>query len=821
MRLRIALFMALFALLASAHATAAPAQPAATLAEDAIPTVRFATFNASLNRNAAGQLVTDLSAPGNAQAATVAEIIQRVRPDVLLINEFDYVEGGQAAQLFQQNYLGVSHNGTEPITYTYRYVAPSNTGIATGFDLNNNGTAVITPGQPGYGDDAFGFGAFPGQFGMAVYSQYEIDEEQIRTFQKFLWKDMPGALLPTNPATGQPWYSAEELAVFRLSSKSHWDLPINVEGRIIHFLVSHPTPPVFDGTEDRNGKRNHDEIRFWADYITPGEGDYIYDDAGGKGGLKPGASFVIAGDQNADPFDGDSVAFAINQLLDNPLVNTSVTPRSQGAVEQSFLQGNANSRHNGNPAFDTADFSDSTPGNLRADYVLPAHYLNIVDAQVYWPVSSDPNFGLVGTFNSSLPGGFPSSDHRLVYVDVALPTVNAKYETPQVLDTDEDRPADVPLGDADDPAIYVHPTDPAQSFFLGVLKDGGIAVYDLQGKQLQLLAPPDIRYNNVDLQYSFPLSNNLSIDFAAATDRRNDKMVFFKIDPATRTITDITAPNLPRVFTEGDDDALEEQTTAYGIALYRSPFYAGKYYVFVSKRSADTVVQLEINATTDGKLATREVRRFTLPVPAGGELEDAQIEGMVADQELGVLYIAQENVGIWKIGAEANSGTTATLLYEVYPEGGILQADAEGLTIYYGKDGAGYLLASSQGDNTFAVFDRQAPNTYLGSFQIAPQGEVDGVQECDGADVINLPLGPDFPSGLFVTQDGLNDPEVLREDDGELENVSTSFKLTSWADIAGAFLSDLTIDTTSYNPRQPQTDLAEPPSFKVLLPLIR
>ncbi len=131
-------------------------------------TVRFATFNASLNRFNAGDLISDLSTPGNSQAQTVAEIIQRTRPDVLLINEFDFDAGGVAAQLFQDNYLSVSQNGAEPISYADWYVAPSNTGIPSGFDLDNNGSV----GGP---NDAFGFGFFPGQFGMAVYSMYPID----------------------------------------------------------------------------------------------------------------------------------------------------------------------------------------------------------------------------------------------------------------------------------------------------------------------------------------------------------------------------------------------------------------------------------------------------------------------------------------------------------------------------------------------------------------------------------------------------------------------------------------------------------------------
>ena len=372
--------------------------------------IRFATFNASLNRNSEGQLITDLSTRDNAQAQTVAEIIQRTRPDVLLINEFDFDSDGLAARLFQNNYLSLPHNGAEPIEYRYRFVAPSNTGIPSGFDFNNDGNV----GGP---DDAFGFGFFPGQFGMAVYSRFPIDEEEIRTFQNFLWKDMPGAMLPDDPTTPQPadWYSSEELEVFRLSSKSHWDIPIEIGHKTVHILASHPTPPVFDGAEDRNGTRNHDEIRFWADYLFRSRSRYIYDDEGKHGGLRPGEMFVIVGDQNSDPFDGDSVPGSAQQLLDHPLVNTTLTPSSPGAVEQAEVQGGANNDHRGNPAFDTADFADVPgPGNLRADYVLPRKNMKMTDAVVFWPLSSSPLFRLVGTFP------FPSSDHRLVFIEVRM-----------------------------------------------------------------------------------------------------------------------------------------------------------------------------------------------------------------------------------------------------------------------------------------------------------------------------------------------------------------------------------------------------------------
>jgi hypothetical protein len=379
------------------------------------PPVRFATFNASLNRNVAGQALMQLSVPGNAQADAVAEIIQRIRPEVLLINEFDFEPDNALAEAFQDNYLDVAHDvggeATTPIDYPYVFVAPSNTGIPSGFDLNNNGVV----GGP---DDALGFGFFPGQFGMAVFSQHPIVYDEVRTFQHFLWKDMPGARLPDDPATPAPadWYSSAELDVFPLSSKSHWDIPIDIDGRIVHFLVSHPTPPVFDGPEDRNGTRNFDEIRFWADYISPGrKSRYIYDDAGGRGGLAPGQLFVIAGDQNSDPLDGDSIPGSIQQLLEHPLVNTKVTPSSAGAVEAAVLQGGINTTHRSDSRFDTADFADGAPGNLRADYVLPRKNLRIVDGAVFWPIQASPLFGLTGVFP------FPSSDHRAVWIDVRIP----------------------------------------------------------------------------------------------------------------------------------------------------------------------------------------------------------------------------------------------------------------------------------------------------------------------------------------------------------------------------------------------------------------
>ena len=172
--------------------------------------IRFASFNVSLNRSESGELTTDLSTPDNKQAQNVAEIIQRNNPDIVLLNEFDYDSEGEGIKLFQENYLGISQNEVDPVEYPYVYYAPSNTGIATGLDLDNDGVS------DGAGD-AFGFGFYPGQFGMVLLSKYPIVEENVRTFQNFLWQDMPSALLPDDPTTPEPndFYSEEELEILR------------------------------------------------------------------------------------------------------------------------------------------------------------------------------------------------------------------------------------------------------------------------------------------------------------------------------------------------------------------------------------------------------------------------------------------------------------------------------------------------------------------------------------------------------------------------------------------------------------------------------
>ena len=396
--------------------------------------VRFATFNVSMFRDSEGELAADLADANDeaqdVEVRNVAEIIQRQSPDVLLLNEFDYDADGLALRRFQDNFLGVSQSGQGPVDYPYAMAFPSNTGVPSGLDLDGNGT-IGTSGIE-YGNDAFGFGTFPGQYAFAVLSRYPIDTAHIRTFQNFLWRDMPGARLPDDPNTPEPrdFYSPEELAVFRLSSKNHVDVPVQVGRRTVHLLASHPTPPVFDGPEDRNGLRNADEIRFWADYIgVPWRSRYIHDDAGHRGGLRPGEAFVIAGDMNADAAnDGNGVPGAAQQIT-RSFWTQDPRPRSAGAAEASELQGGVNAEQQGDPALDTADFSDApgSSGNLRADYVLPSRFLRVRGAGVFWPERADPLFPLVGTFDPAFTNGFPSSDHRMVWTDAAVPRWGGRH----------------------------------------------------------------------------------------------------------------------------------------------------------------------------------------------------------------------------------------------------------------------------------------------------------------------------------------------------------------------------------------------------------
>ncbi len=364
----------------------------------------FATYNVSMEaenyvpratkRNSEQILISQLDSGNNAQIRNIAKIIQTVRPDIILLNEFDYIKNPESGvKAFINNYLKKDQEGGKSIDYPYYYYSTVNTGQPSPYDLDNNGKAES------FGADAWGFGMYPGQYGMMLLSKYPIDVNKVRTFQHFKWKDMPGAL-KTTKADGSDWYVKEAWDQFPLSSKSHWDVPVQVGGKTIHILASHPTPPSFDGAEDRNGKRNHDEIRFWRDYISDHLSSYIYDDKGTKGGLPANTSFVLLGDQNASPDEGNAIAEGIKSLLAHPKINSDTVPSSKGGAEHSPTNNFAKNH--------TAFW------RMRADYVLPSRSgFKVLDSGVFWPAKGEPMSGLVEKRESS-------SDHRLVWVKVKL-----------------------------------------------------------------------------------------------------------------------------------------------------------------------------------------------------------------------------------------------------------------------------------------------------------------------------------------------------------------------------------------------------------------
>ncbi|MBW8312923.1 MAG: endonuclease/exonuclease/phosphatase family protein [Rhizobium sp.] len=398
--MRIPSLLAVLVLALAACQTTAPVAPG-----PAAVNVRVATFNTSLYSEQAGGLVARLEA-GDERARKIAAVIQRQRPDIVLLNEFDYDPDGLAADRFQRDYLGVGQHGETAITYPYRYLAPVNTGVPSGLDLDRNGV-VATEGRA-RGNDAWGYGLHPGQYGMLVLSQYPIDAGAARTFQLLRWSTMPGAMAPMDPATNQPWYPAEIWSQLRLSSKSHWDLPIATPLGTVHLLAAHPTPPVFDGPEHRNAARNHDEIRLWAEFLAPGDKPWLCDDQGRCGGLPEGERFVIVGDYNADPADGSSLPGTIQQMLEHPRVLRYATPRSEGALAAAAANA-ANSSHRSAPAHDTAQFGPRN-GNFRVDYVLPSVGLAVAASGVFWPAPGEPGADWID-----------ATDHRMVWLDLKNP----------------------------------------------------------------------------------------------------------------------------------------------------------------------------------------------------------------------------------------------------------------------------------------------------------------------------------------------------------------------------------------------------------------
>ncbi|HEX2251794.1 MAG TPA: endonuclease/exonuclease/phosphatase family protein, partial [Thermoanaerobaculia bacterium] len=366
--------------------------------------VRVALFNVEeLSAGKAAAAGPD-GAGSDPQLRAAATIVQRVRPDVLVLQEVDAPPADPAAvaRRFASAYLAT---GEAPIDYPYVYAAPVNTGRLSGFDLDDDGrvaTAADT-GSRAHGDDSFGFGVYPGQYGMAVLSRHPIDAAAARTFRTYPWRALPGNHLPAR------FYSAAEREVMPLSSKSHWDVPVGIAGRTLHLLVSHPTPPVFDGPEDRNGRRNHDEILFWLHYLddsgTADGSAALVDDAGVAGGLAGDALFVLAGDLNADPLRSDTLPAgppsAVARLLAHPRLRDPGDLLTSVGGRQTGRGGVAH------PERATAAFN----GGMRVDYLLPSRALVPLAGGVFWPAVDAPERALADT----------ASDHHLLWLDLRLP----------------------------------------------------------------------------------------------------------------------------------------------------------------------------------------------------------------------------------------------------------------------------------------------------------------------------------------------------------------------------------------------------------------
>ena len=312
---------------------------------------------------------------------------------------------------------------------------------------------------------------------------------------------------------------------------------------------------------------------------------------------------------------------------------------------------------------------------------------------------------------------------------------------------------------ADDPANWIHPTDPALSLVIGTDKDSGLGVYDLSGNELQFL--PDGELNNVDLRYGFPLGDQL-VDLVTAGDRASDTVAVYSINPQNRTLESV--------------DSFSVGIGIYGSCMYRSPL-DGRYFVFVTSEGGE-VEQWQVSDNGASGIAANLVRAFDV---------GSQSEGCVADDETRYFYVAEEAEGIWKYGAEPGAGSARSLV-DSTGSGGHLEADVEGLAIYYASGGEGYLLASSQGSDEFVVYDRQGDNPYVMTFEIVASNGIDQVTGTDGIEVSSAPLGPLFPQGLFVAQDTNND-------DG-----NQNFKLVPWEIISYSVTPPLLIDTT-YDPR--------------------
>lgn len=327
--------------------------------------LRVASWNVGLDRDGPGILLRDILRGEDAQIDAVAQVITRTAPDILVLQKLDYDHDLHALRALRDR---LAEEGPR---YDHVFSRRPNSGMATGFDMDGDG-------RRGDARDAQGYGAFSGQGGMAILSRYPLDADAAQDFSARLWRDLPGALLPAH-ADGTPFPSEGAQDILRLSYTAHWAVPVILPSGPLHLLAFHATPPVFDGPEDANGRRNHDEIRFWTLYLD------------GAFGPAPETRFVVIGDANLDPDHSDGRRAAIRRLLADPRLQDP-RPAHEGP----------------GPRHATVDWDQTGP--LRVSYILPSADLEVAGSGIHWPPQETQAADLAAV----------ASRHRLVWVDLVL-----------------------------------------------------------------------------------------------------------------------------------------------------------------------------------------------------------------------------------------------------------------------------------------------------------------------------------------------------------------------------------------------------------------
>lgn len=491
-----------------------------------------------------------------------------------------------------------------------------------------------------------------------------------------------------------------------------------------------------DGTVDDGNLQQSRLTVTWSKQQGPGVVTF-----GAVNAVNTTASFSTAGvyilrltADNGEHSAHDDVTITVDPEAENrtPVAEAKAQPQTVRVGETVVLDGEGSS----DPDGDTLSYRWSVEAEPEGSTV-------VLDSPDTVSASFVPGVGGEYRLNLTVSDGEEQRSDTVTVTAISEAPTGVRAVTATV------ETAPVPAGgDADDLAIWVHPTDPSLSTIIGTTKDAGLVVYDLTGRQLQHLPDGDI--NGVDLRYDFPLDGQPTA-LVAASNRTQEGVSIYRVNPATRLLEDVTARGV--------------HTEDYGLCMYHSSV-DDKFYVFVTDKSGN-VDQWELFGSGGGKVDVRWVR--TLKV-------ESKVEGCVVDDGLAQLYLSEETRGIWKFGAEPTAKPEGTLVDTVDSDTP-LEVEVEGLAIYYGRGGEGYLIASSQGEDEYVVYQRARDNDYVMTFEIVAGNGIDEVTHTDGIDVTGVPLGEAFPQGAFVTQDANN---------GDSKN---NFKLVPWQSIIGAMSS--------------------------------